>query len=215
MPRALYDPASPSNTIKRLSSGRGDAFTFLHRYLSSPDSIQVIRPSDRPTKWGLKNLRSDLATWRSALAQVPAPDLFSIPWLGLIADTRSDLTELSNPLKQAVLMENVRLFSTALRDDGLHIGPYQLIANATYEASPLAGMQASLAVVDEAAQREAEANAQADHRFDLELRLNKLRSEEKKLAARSRIPALASEQTLLDLHRVQEEIQSIEQDLQS
>lgn len=203
MPRSLYDPASPDQSIRRMSRLRGHAAQPLADYLRTPEKVQQIPAQG---KWHLKNLRSDLSTWRIGLESIPNGRLLEVSWFAVVCPS----------LSEAEIRARLFAMRTALIDDILYVGSYSAMTEWD-QGVPLRGATPTLPAPTIAAPEtnEAEACAQADHRFDLELRLNKLRNEEKKLAARSRIPALASEQTLLDLHRVQEEIQSIEQELQS
>lgn len=203
MPRSLYDPAAPDLSIRRMSRLRGHVAQPLADYLRTPEKVQQIPAQG---KWYLKNLRSDLSTWRIGLESIPNGRLLEVSWLAVVCPSLSEIEI------------RARLFAmrTAILDDILYIGSYSAMTEWD-QAVPLRGATPTLPAPTIAPPEtsEAEANAQADHRFDLELRLTKLRGEEKKLAQRARIPALATEQTLLDLHKVQEEIQTIERELQS
>lgn len=125
MTRSLFKPHDIDGSIRRLSTGKGPAFSILVKYLTHPENPQLIRPTT--SEWFLKNLRSDLSSWRTALAQVPPGRLLAIPWLCLIAETRPDLVGKSDQLKTTILMENIRLYTTLLRPEGLHIGSYSAL----------------------------------------------------------------------------------------
>lgn len=214
MPRSLFDPASLDSSIRKIGSARGQAFTHFHRYLANPKNLQLIAPiQGKP--WALKNLRSDLSTWRSGLAQVPAERLLTIPWLSLLVLTRADLAALSDEARIATLFEDFRLFTTQLKADGLHLGSYTAFGGdlgQPPEHAFTSGRQNSAdspqpCVVDESAQME--------YRAELQNRLRKLRREETTLATRARIPAMANEKLFSDLASLQHQIQTIEKELQS
>lgn len=122
MARSLFDPTRIDDSIRKLSTGKGPAFTHLFQYLSFPNTKQLVAPTDRP--YFLKNLRSDLSSWRTALSQVPPSRLLTIPWLSLIAESRADLIGKTDHIKTLILMENIRLYTTQLRPEGLYIGSY-------------------------------------------------------------------------------------------
>lgn len=122
MARSLFDPSRIDDSIRKLSTGKGPAFTHLFQYLSFPNTKQLVAPTDRP--YFLKNLRSDLSSWRTALSQVPPSRLLTIPWLSLIAESRADLIGKTDHIKTLILMENIRLYTTQLRPEGLYIGSY-------------------------------------------------------------------------------------------
>lgn len=212
MPRSLFNPAEIESSIRRLSSARGQAFTYFYRYLLDPKTIQSIQPpSGRP--WALKNLRSDLSTWRSGLSQVPADRLLTISWLSLLVMTREDLIPLSDEARIATLFENFRLFTTQLRPEGLHLGSYHAFgllpdSEPAFTSGPQnSPLSAQPDIVDEFAAQE--------HRLELEERLRKLRREENTLSTRSRIPAMANDRLFAELASIQEQIQSIEKELHS
>lgn len=210
MPRSLFDPASLDASIRKLSSARGFAFTYLYRYLLNPTQIQSIAPT--PGKaWALKNLRSDLSTWRASLSQVPAERLLTISWMGLLVLTRDDLIPLSDEARIATLFEDLRLFTTQLKADGLHIGSYTafggiLGAEPAFTNAPQ-NAPAPLAREDE--------HSQEERRHELEDKLRRLRREETTLSTRARIPAMANEKLFADLTSIKEQIQTIEKELQS
>lgn len=131
MPRSIFDPSDIDLSIRKLSTGKGRAFTHLYTYLSNPDTKQLVLPTDKP--YFLKNLRSDLSSWRTAFSQVPPSRLLTIPWLALIADSRPDLLDKDDFLKTRILMENIRLYTTKLTPDGLYIGSY-LSLETSFEA---------------------------------------------------------------------------------
>lgn len=212
MPRTLYDPKNIDTSIRKLSSARGFAFTYLYRYLLNPAQIQSIAPT--PGKaWALKNLRSDLSSWRAGLSQVPAERLLTISWMSLLVLTRDDLIPLTDEVRIATLFEDLRLFTTRLKDDGLHIGSYTafggvLGAELAFTSAPQnAPDPTPLAIVDE--------HAKEERRQELEDKLRRLRREETTLSTRARIPAMANDKLFSDLASIKEQIQTIEKELQS
>lgn len=128
MPRSIFNPADVDLSIRKLSTGKGPAFTHFFQYLSNPDTNQLVLPTTKP--WFLKNLRSDLSSWRTALSLVPPSRLLTIPWLALIADSRPDLYDKDDSLKTRIIMENIRLYTTKLTPDGLYIGSYLSLGTA-------------------------------------------------------------------------------------
>lgn len=123
MARSIFDPLDIPGSLKRLSAARGTSFSHIYRYLTNPDQIQLI-PSENRKPYALRNLRSDLSTWRSALSQVPADQLLSISWFSLLIRSRPDLVHQPDTYIIATLLENIRLFTTQLKPDGLYIGSY-------------------------------------------------------------------------------------------
>lgn len=126
MARSIFDPSNIDSSIKKLASAKGTAFHLFYGYLADPLKIQSI-PARPHYKWYLRNLRSDLSSWRTALAQVPPSRLLTIPWLALLADSRHDLANKPEPVIIATLMENIRLYTTQLLPSELLIGNYNVL----------------------------------------------------------------------------------------
>lgn len=213
MPRSLYNPSDIEGSIRKLSITRGNAFNLFYQYLSDPATLQLF-PAQPGRPHALKNLRSDLSTWRSALAQVPPSRLLTIPWLSYLAMIRPDLADRPDPFCIAALMEDLRLFTTQMTPEGLQFGSYRALG---FVIPPLQECPSFLPATNEPQKTSAIVDefAAQEHRLELEERLRKLRREEFTLSARSRIPAMANDKTFAELASVKEQIQSLEKELQS
>lgn len=212
MPRSLYNPSDIEGSIRKLSITRGNAFNLFYNYLFDPSTLQFY-PKQEGRPHALKNLRSDLSTWRSALAQVPPSRLLTIPWLSYLAMTRADLAGRSDPFCIAALMEDLRLFTTQMTPEGLQFGSYRALG---FVIPPLQECPSFLPATNEPQKTQAlDAISEEEHRLELEERLRKLRREEFTLSTRSRIPAMANDRIFAELASIKEQIQSIEKELQS
>lgn len=130
MARSIFNPLDIEGSIQRICSARGPSFSIFFSFLSSPSTIQSIPP--HPTYvWHLKNLRSDLSSWRTALSQVPPTRLLTIPWLSLIADSRPDLIGKTDHIKILIIMENIRSYTTKLTPSALLIGTYSTLGTSS------------------------------------------------------------------------------------
>lgn len=207
MPRNLYDPANSESSIRKLSSARGAAFTYIYRYLLDPASPQTIPPLEGKP-WYLKNMRSDLSAWRAGLAQVPSDRLLTIPWLGLLALTRQDLAPLAPEASVATLLEDLRMFTTQLRPEGLHIGSQAHFTSLPAVEPAFTNAPQKTAPEPATVEPEAEANPLYEHLLD---RLHRLEKEERALQLKTGNAYTAKAEDHIRLQLVQEEIAHIKE----
>lgn len=114
MTRSLFDPTDIPATVKRLCRLRGHVSQPLTNYLADPTSLQRLQPL---SAWHLRNLRSDLSAWRTALEMLPTGMILTIPWIGLVCPDKSEIQI------KAALYE----LRTSFYGDDLLIGSYQTL----------------------------------------------------------------------------------------
>lgn len=132
MARSLYDPSDLTATCRRLCRLRGHVSQPLTNYLADPTSLQRLQPI---SAWHLRNLRSDLSAWRTALEMLPTGMILTIPWIGLVCPDKSEIQI------KAALYE----LRTSFYGDDLLIGSYKTLM--AFDTSvQLRGQTASLPI---------------------------------------------------------------------